>query len=71
MYLNIHVRRNIKKHCIVKSITISNEKLIVFFPALMVTMDPIGSFKFLEKMSRHHETHKKKTLKFVDSDLDA
>ena len=37
----------------------------VFFLALMVTMDPVGSVKFVEIMSRHHETYKKKALKLI------
>ena len=37
----------------------------VFPPALMVTKNSIGSVKFVEIMSRHHETRKKKTLKLI------
>ena len=37
----------------------------VFFPALIVTMDPVGSVKFVEIISRHHETHKKKVPKLI------
>ena len=37
----------------------------VFSPALMVTIDSVASVKFVEIISRHHETHKKKALKLI------
>ena len=36
-----------------------------FFPSIMVTMYPIDLLKFVEIMSIHHETHKKKALKLI------
>ena len=66
MYLTIHEARHIKSTALSKvSQSLVKKKLEFALPALMVKMDSVGSVKFVEIMSRHHETYKKKALKLI------
>ena len=66
MYSTIHVGRNIKINALSQVSQYLLKHCNVFFsPSIMGTMDPVGYVKFVEIVSRDHETHKKKALELI------
>ena len=68
MYSTIHVGINIKINALlqVSQYLLENYNIIMFFsPSIMGTMDPVCYVKFVEIVSRDHETPKKKVLELI------